>query len=377
MFQAQRFFERDLSALPECLKQWRSLHPRMGVVVYLAEAQASWVTELQACCRSHDVPLVGAVFPGLITGSGVVSRGAWVMRLDHMPPAGLVGGLSADASVAARQVVQGVGGVLASAAASGGTALVVFDAMLPHIASLMTDVARAYAEKLPLVGVNAGSETFQPMPCLFDRDQRVSDGVLCLALPAPSGQALAHGYPVSKALMRASSTQGNRIDTIDGRPALSVYQDIIQREYGVALTRDNFYAYAVHYPFGVITALSVLVRIPVALTDDGAMVCVGEVAPNSALRLLCAPQTPAKSTCVESVASQLGGSAQGGSLHTFYCAGRRMHFGDQVNTELANLQAATGATALVGALTLGELDTLDVQGLKFPQFHNAAVVCMV
>ncbi|MGB4062046.1 MAG: hypothetical protein WBK26_17745 [Burkholderiaceae bacterium] len=40
------------------------------------------------------------------------------------------------------------------------------------------------------------------------------------------------------------------------------------------------------------------------------------------------------------------------------------------------MQAATGARQLVGALTLGELDTLDVQGLKFPQFHNAAVVCL-
>ena len=63
-------------------------------------------------------------------------------------------------------------------------------------------------------------------------------------------------------------------------------------------------------------------------------------------------------------------------LHVFYCAGRRMHFGDHAATELADLRTHIKAAGLVGALTLGELDTMDVEGLKFPQFHNAAVVCI-
>lgn len=63
-------------------------------------------------------------------------------------------------------------------------------------------------------------------------------------------------------------------------------------------------------------------------------------------------------------------------LHVFYCAGRRMHFGEHSATELDDLKTQTKAAGLVGALTLGELDTMEVQGLKFPQFHNAAVVCI-
>lgn len=376
MFQAQRFFDRDLSGLEGCLRDWLADHPAMGVLVYLPEAQAGSVGRVQACCRALGVPLVGAVFPALITPDGFVTEGAWVMRFDTMPLHGLVDGLSADASVSARRLVSEMGEVLASAAEPGAIAYMVFDAMLPHIGSLMTDVAKVFAERLHTVGVNAGSETFQPMPCLFDGERCVGNAALCLSLPTPKGVAVEHGYPVSSTLMRASSTQGNRIDAIDGRPALAVYQDIIQREYGVTLTRENFYSYAVHYPFGVITALKVLVRIPVGLTDDGAILCVGEVPPNSALRLLRAPETPDESTCAASLSATLDGAAKNASLHTFYCAGRRMHFGAQADQELAALQAATGARQLVGALTLGELDTLDVQGLKFPQFHNAAVVCL-
>ena len=44
----------------------------------------------------------------------------------------------------------------------------VFDSMLPYIGSLMTAICADLSEQLRCWGVNAGSETFQPMPCLFD-----------------------------------------------------------------------------------------------------------------------------------------------------------------------------------------------------------------
>jgi hypothetical protein len=142
-------------------------------------------------------------------------------------------------------------------------------------------------------------------------------------------------------------------------------------EFGIDLTPDNFYQYAVHYPFGLVTALDVLVRIPVGVTTEGAIYCVGEIPPDSPLRLLHAPRLE-ESECIRRLVTTLGEG--GGPMLAFYCAGRRMHFGEAAAVELERLAAACGAPDILGALTLGEIGTDARFGM--PEFHNAAMVCL-
>ena len=88
------------------------------------------------------------------------------------------------------------------------------------------------------------------------------------------------------------------------------------------------------------------------------------------LKLLHAPSLEA-SQCIDTLATKLGPSAS--PLLTFYCAGRRMHFGERAQSEIRQLQAACQTADIFGALTLGEIST-DAQ-MGFPEFHNAALVC--
>jgi hypothetical protein len=86
---------------------------------------------------------------------------------------------------------------------------------------------------------------------------------------------------------------------IDWRPAFEVHQEIIKAQYDIDLTRDNFYEYAVHFPFGILRAGGdAVVRIPVALADDGALYCVGEIPENAMLVLLQAPEAGANNCIV-------------------------------------------------------------------------------
>jgi hypothetical protein len=375
LFQSQHWLYESLAGLQDTLAAWQDAYPDMGVFAMVPEALAHCVTGLQQVCQAGGIPLLGAVFPALIADTGLRTDGIWLMRMDTMPPHFLVGGLPNDLAGAMHRLRNGADNVARQTVLNGGSLFLVFDSMLPHIGSLMTTWCADLSEQLRCWGVNAGSETFQPMPCLFDNSQLVGNGLLGLSMAQPLAAVLRHGYPVSKAKMKATATHGNCIDFIDGRPALSVYQEIVREEYGIELTRENFYAYGVHFPFGVITALDVLVRIPVGLTDEGAIYCVGEVSPNSSLRVLRAPALDA-SQCVAQLAQHLGDAGAHEPLTAFYCAGRRMHFGADTAQELAKLASASRSSCLHGALTLGELDTIDAQGLLFPRFHNAAIVCM-
>lgn len=361
----------DPAALTRQLQAWRDAHPQLGILALLPEAEQGQVGVLQTVCRALDLPLLGAIFPALVTPTGFIQSGVWLIGLAPMPPHFLIGHLEGNQPRLSEAVGQACNDLNGEQIP---TLFLIFDAMVPNISSLLSQVFRDIHTRVRYAGVNAGSETFQPMPCLFDGEQLIGNGVLGLLLSEQ--QALVeHGYPVARTIMRATSTTGNRIEFIDGRPAMTVYQEVIQRDFGVTLTPENFYDYAVHYPFGVVLAAEVVVRIPVAYGEDGAIFCVGEVPPDSVLRLIRAPSLE-ESRCVATLARRLHerDGTPPESLLTFYCAGRRMHLGPQADEELRQLQSATGAGTLYGALSLGEINSLEDIG--FPEFHNAALVCL-
>jgi len=376
MFTDHRFAEADPAAIASVLQDWKSRFPDMALLAMLPEAEKAGVAMLQAVCHTHTVPLLGAIFPALMDATGFRTTGVLLICLGTAPASFLLDELAQDGAARLQAGIETALQARATDAATSGTLFTVFDAMLPNIGTLLNDAHSALDAAPRYLGVNAGSETFQPMPCLFDNTRLVQNGVLGVYFPHALKAAVHHAYEGSISQWRATSATGNRIVTINGRPAFGVYQEIIRDEYGVQLTKENFYDYAVHFPFGLVTAMDILVRIPVGLGEDDSIVCVGEIAPDSMLRLLKAPAL-ADSTCARNIGETLQANAlatPATSLLTFYCAGRRMHFGAEAADEIGQIRGGTQATHLYGALSLGEIDTLDV--LDYPRFHNAAVVCI-
>lgn len=358
--------------LSPLLAEWRTTAPQAGLFVLLPEAEKDQLGLLQALAKANDLPLMGAIFPALLTGEGFQQRGAILVQLDPCPPWILVEQLTGEQQAAGvEQIGEFIRAQLPELAAETKPVLfLVFDGLLPNINTVLFGLYAQLEDSTRYVGVNAGSETFQPMPCLFDANRCIDQGGIAMLLSNQTQFAVEHGYPTAESIFRATSAEGNRIDKINGRPALEIYQELVKHEFGIDITVDNFYQYAVHYPLGLVDTLEVLVRIPVDLTAEGGIHCVGEIPSNSVLKLLHAPSLEA-SQCIDTLATKLGPSAS--PLLTFYCAGRRMHFGEKAQSELRQLQAACQTADIFGALTLGEISTDSQMG--FPEFHNAALVC--
>lgn len=371
-----RHVELNTESIERFFADWSSKQASAGVVALLPEAEKENLPMLQLACRQHGVVLAGGVFPALVGQGGFLTHGAWLLRFDDMPPHFLLPALGA-AEEAVDAVVATTRKCLEATPPGRAkpTLFMVFDGMVPNIASILDGIYLQLSNRVEYGGVNAGSETFQPMPCLFDELRVVGDGVLGLLLPGNMAPTLEHGFQQPEHAMSATSTEGNRIAMLDWRPAFDVYQEIIKAQYGIDLTRDNFYEYGVHFPFGILLANGeVVVRIPVALAEDGSLFCVGEIPENAMLVLLQAPMAGAG--CIGRLADNLRsahGSLQGVQLLTFYCAGRRMHLGGEADKELVELQAATGAGEVGGALSLGEIGSTVRWG--YPMFHNATLVC--
>ncbi len=244
--------------------------------------------------------------------------------------------------------------------------------MIPNIASLLEGIYLHLADRVNYAGVNAGSGQFRPMPCLFDNHRLLAQAVCCTLLHHHSYPLLEHGYQLTAQPMLATSSEGNKVAFIDWEPAFSRYQSLVQQRFQQRLTPDQFYQYGVHLPLGLLRANGdVIVRIPVAVTDEGALLCVGEVPDHSILTLLKAPQSPT-AHAIE-LAEKLSRHGAPERLEIYYCAGRQQHFGEQSTLELKTLFSHSGAHELVGALSLGEIGSL--RPGEYPLFHNGAILC--
>ena len=367
----------EAEAIEQKLAELLALHPGLGVCALLPEAEKQQVGVLQATCAKCKVPLAGAIFPALVQDNRFVTNGAWLLCFSEMPYFALYEDLPTDTVEAERAVEKIANDIRARINHIPDlTLFLLFDAMVPNIATMLDNLYLHLANRVHYAGANAGSETFQPMPCLFDSQRIVQNGVLLMLLSGHKGAILEHGYHTNTRNSYATSTKGNCISQIDWRPAFEVYQELVREYFGEEVTAENFYQYGVHFPFGIVRANHhVLVRIPVMLAEDGSLFCVGEVPPNSVLTLLKAPSVRTAETLnrLNEGLRALNGDIAGAELLLFYCAGRRLHLGIEAATaELEAFAGLTSAAEVAGALSLGEIGGSTVQG--YPLFHNATLV---
>jgi len=365
------------NALDQILVEWQARFPKMGICAFLPEAHKEDVAVLQAACAKRKVSLVGGIFPALLMQGQFHTDGVWLLRFDVMPFYALHENLPADVDGAEKKSKEIAEQVIAQLEGQGeATLFMLFDSMVPNIGSLLDETYLQLANRVHYAGANAGSETFQPMPCLFNSERLVSNGLLLVLLTNHKGAILEHGYHAPRKIVYATSTAGNCISQIDWRPAFDVYQELVLNQYGVQVTQENFYEHAVHFPFGIVRANHhVVVRIPVMLNDDGSLFCVGEVPANSVLTLLERPSVDTQETMRVLVdgLQAMNGSSVGKELLLFYCAGRRMHLGiETATTELQEFDKRTSAAQVSGALSLGEIGGSTLHG--YPLFHNATLV---
>jgi len=371
---AESLDARDLTVL---LRQWRAVYPEFGVLVFLPEAEKAGVAGIQRLFRDEGVSLIGAIFPALVVDEEFRSHGAWLLRFNRMPYAELHTDLPSEPEQLLQAADAIASGVLTHLGAGRhASLLLLFDALVPKIGSLLDELYLRLANRVHYLGASAGSETFATVPCLFDTDRVVANGVFVVLLKPHRGAVLEHGYAVPAKMITATSTDGNRIVEIDWQPALDVYRELVRRRYGVEINRENFYQYAVHFPFAIVRANGMmLVRIPVTLEADGSFFCVDEVPAYSVLTLMPEPAVDSGRTIdvLNRGLNELDGSTAGKELLLFYCAGRRLQLGlDAATHELRDFTRRTGAARVGGVLTLGEIGC-HAPG-TYPLLHNATLV---
>jgi len=216
---------------------------------------------------------------------------------------------------------------------------------------------------------------------LFHKETLSSDGILGMIFSGSAQLAVSarHGLkPLGKPRI-IDEAEGNLIRLIDHKPAISLYQNYFADEMK-ALEPNTLGSIGMLYPLGLNTdrPKEYLLRHPVEVLPDGAIVCQAEVTAGSRVHLMIGDKDSCRQAAHDAatdVRDQLFGKPPR-MLLVFESIARRKLLGRAITQELALIKDILGLTVpIFGMYTYGEIAPLgSFKENRISEVHNASIV---
>jgi hypothetical protein len=314
-------------------------------------------------------PIFGGVFPQIVHEYENLSLGTIAVGLTRLPHVLTVPGLSDpafdfDTFFDAHTAQMG----------HGQTMFVWVDGLSERVGELIESLYHIFGLEYTYIGGGAGSLSFDQKPCLFTNQGLIGDSAVLAVLDSLSGVGVSHGWSSISGPYKVTHSTGSVIHSLNWRPAFDVYAEAIAQNGGPVVTRENFAALSKSHPFGIIQlGGETVVRDPIVLREDGALVCVGDVSQESHVDILTGDPLSLIEAARKAFASgQAAFGESEPSALTFFvdCITRVLFLDKEFDQELAAVHSP--GKPLVGVLSLGEVANSGHSCLEF--YNKTAVV---
>jgi hypothetical protein len=350
--------------------------PKLAVVFASCEYE---LDELLAGIREElgDVPLIGCSTAGEIAtaGPGDASVVVAVMGGDGLEVAT---GTGLDASKRLREAGEEAAGCIADVSGPHRTLLILTDGLSGDQQEIVRGAYAAVGAGVPLVGGCAGDDLAMKKTFQFHGEAVLSDAVVTAAIAsdAPLGIGVRHGWRRVGEPMLVTKSHENRVQEIDGRPALEVYCERLEVPERARTDEAEFTAFSSTHPLGLASRGDEHhVRfVNGADLDEGALVCIAEVPQGGLVWMMegdADSVLEATDGACEDALAALDGHAPLGLL-AFDCIARRGVLGEGIREEIGRIAEKGGDAPVAGFYTYGEIArTRGISG-----FHNQTLVVL-
>jgi hypothetical protein len=284
--------------------------------------------------------------------------------------------LSREPKGAARQIVAGFGGG-SDKKHSFRSALVMTDAMAGHADLLVEELTLATAGQYQFVGGGAGDDAqFSRTPVFFGTEV-LTDAAVALEILSdkPVGIGVSHGWEPCAEAFRVTEADGMRVISLNGFPAVEAFQQHAELS-EQKIDRAAPIPFFLHNILGIEVGGAYRLRVPLAINDDGSVVCASEVPVGSVVRIMRSSERSAITAAErasDAALKSLGEHKPKAALF-FDCVATRLRLGDRFGSEVGAVTNKLGGIDLAGCNTHGQIARAEGQ---FDGFHNCtAVVCV-
>jgi hypothetical protein len=285
--------------------------------------------------------------------------------------------ISADPARAAQELVSGFRGV-SDLRPGHRSALVMTDALAGHADRLVDELTLATAGLYQFFGGGAGDNAQFQRTTVFCGDEVMTDAAAVLEIISekPIGVGVSHGWEPASPPLRVTAAEGLRVISLNGLPAAEAFQSHAQ-DTGQALDTAAPIPFFLHNILGIQGAGAHRLRVPLAIQDDGSVVCAAEVPLNALVRIMRSNHestVKAAEAAADAALAALGEHKPQAALF-FDCVATRLRMGQGFGREVSAVQERVGGVDLMGCNTHGQIARAEGQ---FEGFHNCtAVVCVL
>ncbi len=349
------------------------------LIVFCSQAQDLRQLLRQIRERAGDVPLIGCTTAGEIAAAGP-SDGSVVVAVLGGSGFAARTAVASEASANLREAGARVARSLPDRAdLPHKVVLLLSDGLAGDQQEVVRGAHGVLGAAVPLVGGCAGDDLKMSRTFQLYNDRVLSDSVVAagIASNAPLGIGVRHGWRRVGEPMLVTSSTGNRVYTLDERPALDAYLGHLGVTGPASPDQEGLAPLALTHPLGLSRpdgedqvrfigggdfadrSLSCIAEVP-----QGALVWIMEGDAQSVLEATDA-------ACGDSLAA-LGGRPPLGMI-AFDCIARRAVLGERgIRSEIGRLAAMASGAPVAGFYTYGEIArTRGARG-----FHNQTLVVL-
>ncbi|UNC92010.1 FIST signal transduction protein [Candidatus Contubernalis alkaliaceticus] len=357
----------------EIVRATKELNSSEGRVVFIVMGEKSTVNvpELISGLNDEKINFFGGIFPGVIydekqTDSGVVLESFPVLYGPYV-----INDLDRnDFQLPEFTAIHGE-------ADKKHSALILVDGLTGNIADFLSQLFSRLARSVNYFGGGAGSISLEQKPCLFSPQGFFQDAAIVTFLALECKLGVRHGWERIMGPLVATKTSKNRVIELNWQKAYDVYREIVEDNSEKKFTANNFFDIAKGFPFGMLKDyVECVVRDPIAVGEEGELICVGEVPENSVLDILKGTDTALIEAAGQAAADCM--EAKGEKItHTMVidCISRVLFLEKNFPVELKkvkqNLSAICEDILPFGMLTLGEISSY---GEGYLEFFNKTIV---
>ena len=178
---------------------------------------------------------------------------------------------------------------------------------------------------------------------------------------SPSSIAYRHGWRRVYGPLLATNVENGTLKQLNWQNALTVYSNIVEGVLDRKVTAEEWVLPdTVGFPFGIAKqGEEDLVRLPIAINDEGELLCVGGIHNNCSLYVLHADSDDLV-TAARSAANRAADAPfpRAATKLVFDCISRHIYLGERFDQELNAVSDALdslGNNPVMGALTEGEI----------------------
>jgi hypothetical protein len=335
------------------------------------------LTALNDAC--HPGVIVGSSSAGEFTGDHRGEGTACALAIkstDIRVSAGVGRDVSRDRAKAAADAVaafQGVG----TTDFPCRSALVMTDALAGHADELVRELTVLASGSYPFAGGGAGDDANFSSTHVFCGTRAYTDAVVALEMLSlkPFGIGVGHGWSPASAPLRVTEVDGARLVSLNGLPAIEAFE-AHAADTAQTIDRAAPLPFFLHNILGIDTGAGHQLRVPLAVGEDGSVMCAAEVPAGGRVHIMETSTdsaiTAAQRATTAAVAA-LHGAPPAAALF-FDCVATRLRMGNDFGFELQAVTDLLGDARLVGCNTYGQIARAEGQ---FGGFHNCTAVVMV